>query len=238
MILKKEKAITLVALIITIIVLLILAGVSLSMVLGNNGLINKAQSSVNVYQDDSKNEQVILNQIEEYLEPPKVINYYWSETTAEGISLYINIRGNVKKISQIQCEASNSSDEYKNWIKISPVWENENTTVRIDLKKSYFGTEMDNIYYRVVVHLFDFAVNETETFIPDDVYVQHVHTDVCYQTVTVYGRYGATGAYDRNGKVHVRCSRCGWTGYVYWHSSPNYYDVHCSGTENQLICDR
>ena len=66
--LKSNKAITLVALIITIIILLILAGVSLSMVLGENGLINKAQSSVNKYQDSSENEQNLLNQIEEYFD--------------------------------------------------------------------------------------------------------------------------------------------------------------------------
>ena len=66
--LKSNKAITLVALIITIIVLLILAGVSLSMVLGENGLINKAQSSVNKYKESSENEQKLLNQIEDYLD--------------------------------------------------------------------------------------------------------------------------------------------------------------------------
>ena len=66
--LKSNKAITLVALIITIIILLILAGVSLSMVLGENGLINKAQSSVDKYQYSSENEQNLLNQIEEYLD--------------------------------------------------------------------------------------------------------------------------------------------------------------------------
>ena len=66
--LKSNKAITLVALIITIIVLLILAGVSLSMVLGENGLINKAQSSVNKYQESSENEQNLLNKVEEYFD--------------------------------------------------------------------------------------------------------------------------------------------------------------------------
>lgn len=40
---KQNRAITLIALIITIIVLLILAGVSLYMVLGDNGLIAQAQ---------------------------------------------------------------------------------------------------------------------------------------------------------------------------------------------------
>ena len=62
--LKSNKAITLVALIITIIILLILAGVSLSMVLGDNGLINKAQKSVNTYDNSAKNENAMLFNIE------------------------------------------------------------------------------------------------------------------------------------------------------------------------------
>ena len=66
--LKSNKAITLIALIITIIILLILAGVSLSMVLGENGLINKAQSSVNKYKESSENEQKLLNSIENYMD--------------------------------------------------------------------------------------------------------------------------------------------------------------------------
>lgn len=43
--LKENKGVTLVALVITIIVLLILAGVTLSMVVGNNGLFKKAKDS-------------------------------------------------------------------------------------------------------------------------------------------------------------------------------------------------
>ena len=66
--LRSNKAITLVALIITIIILLILAGVSLSMVLGENGLINKAQAGVNKYQESSENEQKLLNSIENYMD--------------------------------------------------------------------------------------------------------------------------------------------------------------------------
>ena len=65
---KSNKAITLVALIITIIVLLILAGVTLNMVLGENGLINKAQSSVDKYQQSANNEQILLNSIEQYID--------------------------------------------------------------------------------------------------------------------------------------------------------------------------
>ena len=42
---KKKKGITLVALVITIIVLLILAGISISLALGNNGIITNAQKA-------------------------------------------------------------------------------------------------------------------------------------------------------------------------------------------------
>ena len=42
---KSSRGITLIALIITIIVLLILAGVSISMVVGENGILNRAQEA-------------------------------------------------------------------------------------------------------------------------------------------------------------------------------------------------
>ena len=64
---KRNKGITLVALIITIIILLILAGVSLSFVF-NGGILDKAQSAVNEYQNASQKEQNLLDQIDKYIE--------------------------------------------------------------------------------------------------------------------------------------------------------------------------
>lgn len=55
---KKERGITLVALVVTIVVLLILAGVSISMVLGNNGLVTKA-TETQAAQDKAYAEDVI-----------------------------------------------------------------------------------------------------------------------------------------------------------------------------------
>ncbi len=40
---KQEEGITLIALVVTIVVLLILAGVSISLVLNNNGVISKSK---------------------------------------------------------------------------------------------------------------------------------------------------------------------------------------------------
>ena len=60
--------------ILNIIVLLILAGVTLTMVLGENGLINKAQSSVDKYKESANNEQALLNNIKDYSE-----QYGWQD---------------------------------------------------------------------------------------------------------------------------------------------------------------
>ncbi len=54
---NNEKGITLVALVVTIIVLLILTGVSLNLVLGDNGIITRAQDAVTRYKEAETQEQ-------------------------------------------------------------------------------------------------------------------------------------------------------------------------------------
>ena len=61
MIRKNERGITLIALVVTIIVLIILATVSINMVAGENGLIKKAQQSKDAYEESSKREEAGLN---------------------------------------------------------------------------------------------------------------------------------------------------------------------------------
>lgn len=58
--LKNQKGITLVALVVTIIVLLILAGVSLSLVAGGNGIINKSVRAVDETKVGAAKEQTEL----------------------------------------------------------------------------------------------------------------------------------------------------------------------------------
>ena len=65
---NSQRAITLIALVVTIVVLLILAGVSLNLVLGENGLINKAKEGRDKYAEATKNEQSELNKVDEWLE--------------------------------------------------------------------------------------------------------------------------------------------------------------------------
>ena len=57
---KREKGITLVALIITIIVMLIIAGVAISSVTGGNGILSRSKDAVNKYSDASADEAMQL----------------------------------------------------------------------------------------------------------------------------------------------------------------------------------
>ena len=59
----QQAGITLVALVVTIIVLLILAGVTISLALGDNGIIGKAQEASNMYANASKDEKKSLNDL-------------------------------------------------------------------------------------------------------------------------------------------------------------------------------
>ena len=84
---KEERGITLIALVVTIVVLLILAGITISLVFGSNGVIQKAQ--------DSK-EQTEIGEMREKLEIAKVPVYadgngsykvqdYWDRIESEGL---------------------------------------------------------------------------------------------------------------------------------------------------------
>ena len=57
----KEKGITLIALVITIIVLLILAGITISLTIGNQGVITRAQQASKNYKDAETKEQTELD---------------------------------------------------------------------------------------------------------------------------------------------------------------------------------
>ena len=95
---RKEKGITLVALVVTIIVLIILAGVTLNIVLDQNGIINKAQQATEDYDTAQREEQELLGVVEDYIEyagktAPIPGGYTVSQITteddvAEGLVIY------------------------------------------------------------------------------------------------------------------------------------------------------
>ena len=65
--LKSKKGITLVALVVTIVVLLILAGVSINLVLGDNGIIDKAKEAQRKSAEATQNDLIGMNELAQQL---------------------------------------------------------------------------------------------------------------------------------------------------------------------------
>ena len=65
---KTNRGITLIALVITIIVLLILAGVSIAMLTGENGILTQAQRAKSETENAQKNEEGVLDNYAQYIE--------------------------------------------------------------------------------------------------------------------------------------------------------------------------
>ena len=92
------------ALVVTIIVLILLAGVSISLVIGNNGIMQKAAKGREDYTGAAINEQLDLNKIEDYIEDGangivliesvKGGNYFEAPTTVK------DTNGNLIKVPQ------------------------------------------------------------------------------------------------------------------------------------------
>ena len=65
---KRQKGITLVALVITVIVMLILAGVAISVLTQDGGLFDKTQNAANAYTDAAIKENQLLSNLINYID--------------------------------------------------------------------------------------------------------------------------------------------------------------------------
>ena len=65
---KQVKGITLIALVVTIIVLLILAGIALNLTIGQNGIFSRAQTAANTWRNAETNEQLAMEELEDWMD--------------------------------------------------------------------------------------------------------------------------------------------------------------------------
>ena len=94
--LKDKNGITLIALVVTIVVLLILAGVSISLILDNNGIIAKSKDARKEYKQAQTNEQADLDNASKWIddvisnkvEPENIAD--WGYTEEEDGTITIN----------------------------------------------------------------------------------------------------------------------------------------------------
>ena len=87
---RRQKGITLIALIITIVILIILATITINIAFGDNGLIKRAQQSRDLYANESESELDVLNEVDEYLKE-KIEKVTEPDTPVEPEIPYTNV---------------------------------------------------------------------------------------------------------------------------------------------------
>ena len=210
----QEKGITLIALVVTIILLLILVGVTISQILGENGLIRKTKEAVEKYKNASEEEQIQLGQLEQYVTDFSIVGGNEGENKALISIKELEVTADTKT-QQIKVKVTvigeSSGIEYKinseeEWIKK----ENEGTVKEEKGEKeteythTFEGLEIGKSYY-VRVKVYD--TNEKyEEAISDVVTLSYIMTaedkDVL-ETKTYIGKTGtkSTGTMSNNGKI-------------------------------------
>ena len=118
---SKQNGITLIALVVTIVVLLILAGVSLNAIFSENGLINRAKDAQNKMDQATQNDLAQLDELDSWLENQvngvekgaKIISFTINSTTyqaEEGMTWRLWIESKYNTIGTITIGESRISN--------------------------------------------------------------------------------------------------------------------------------
>ena len=122
---RTQKGITLIALVVTIVVLLILAGVSLNAIFSENGIINRAKDAQNKMDQATQNDMTGLNELD------KLISSLTDKTTEEAVpkiamfdtgkkvrdKMYnLMPEGTISKVSNYSCNVSIDAIEKYNGV--------------------------------------------------------------------------------------------------------------------------
>ncbi len=100
---KNRNGITLIALVVTIVVLLILAGVSISLILDNNGVIQKSKDARREYGQASENEQKELSGLSDWIETAVGKIEYNEELKALKPGDYIIYDTGIEGVGEVTC---------------------------------------------------------------------------------------------------------------------------------------
>ena len=148
----QEKGITLIALVVTIILLLILAGVTISQIAGSNGLFQRARQAVEKYKNAAEEEQIQIGMLEQYVSDFSVVVGDEGEDKASVNIKEFTVSGDAKNKQitvklTVEGEASKiqlSIDNGKTWVQSEEekLEETEGeytyTFENLDLGKSYY----------------------------------------------------------------------------------------------------
>ena len=144
---RKNQGITLIALVITVIVLLILAGITIATLTENNGILTRAQEAKNKTEQTQKEEQNILNSYEDQINEYAGIDWDTVLANAEkhpdqktSTAIGVGTDGRVVNMDLWEYNFDNATNGYGLNDSISLI-----TTTSAEASKGYSGTDFENI---------------------------------------------------------------------------------------------
>ena len=127
----KEKGITLIALVVTIIILLILAGVTLNMAMSGNGLFSKARNAADKYKKAQEDEAELISEIGKEMNSEYVGAYITGYTPTSGSCTITGEQSGTEGKQEFSTEKEKTDGKELKW----RIWDYDGTTLRIILDK-------------------------------------------------------------------------------------------------------
>ena len=127
----KEKGITLIALVVTIIILLILAGVTLNMALSGDGLFSRARNTADKYKKAQKDEQELISEIGKEMNSEYVGAYITGYTPTGGECTITGDQSGTGSDQEFNTENETKDENELKW----RIWDYDGTTLRIILDR-------------------------------------------------------------------------------------------------------
>ncbi len=127
----KEKGITLIALVVTIIILLILAGVTLNMALSGDGLFSRARNATEKYKKAQEDEAELISDIGKEMYSEYVGAYVEGYEPTGGTCTITKEQSGTEEDQEFSTEEEKTDGKELKW----RIWDYDGTTLRIILDK-------------------------------------------------------------------------------------------------------
>lgn len=159
---RSNQGITLIALIITVIIMIILAGIGINFIIGEHGILKRAEEGTKIYQNSANNEMVFLNDVDKKIE--NIIDRIDGNEQVTGEEFRI-------KFDSVLDESKDEDGFFKEGVKVS-VYKYADIEANGNLKIS---KEFEGIQLLTVDHILDEYVEGSYNGNPLDVELEYLN---------------------------------------------------------------
>lgn len=157
----KEKGITLIALVVTIVVLLILAGVTMNAVFGDTGIIKKAQDAQNKMNEAQQNDLKGINEVEKWITENTVPMITFTAQDVNGKDKIYKVEKGMTWKQAFEAGYFDNEDDRKSWYEMYGTAEKQ----KKDNKYWYQAFGSTDEYIVTDVKCYDYMIDNNRIYL-------------------------------------------------------------------------